>query len=234
MKKKITAIAIAGLAIIAFAIGCSDKELQGQYQQTIVQMAAQADSIKALHAAVQSKSDSLTLAMQSVSSVEARVDSISQKYQKASNSVASLSNKVKGLTKEFNSLQEDCSRREGELLSGIRERDSVLTVIDALFSDTNVTLTSVRGELGDERARTQWHADLLAKIKPWYKKWKHDSNRSFLKVLFAAGKAKKPDFEEPNLDSLMPPTGRIQQIVPADTTKIEDISMREDVGRLDL
>ncbi len=74
-----------------------------------------------------------------------------------------------------------------------------------MFTDTNVTLTTVRSELTDEQARVQWHSDLLAKIKPWYKKWKHDSKRSFLKVLFAAGKAKKPDFAEPNIDTLMPP-----------------------------
>lgn len=225
MRKRITALAVAGVAILAFAVGCTDKQMESAYQASLTQVAAQADSIRMLQNQIRVKTDSLNLAMESMHSANFVADSVAQDYQNAKNRAANLSKELKSLTKEFNTLQDDCSKREAELLTGIRERDSVLTVIDAMFSDTNVTLTNVRGELTDEQARVQWHSDLLAKIKPWYKKWKHDSKRSFIKVLFAAGKAKKPDFEEPNIDTLMPPIQRMQQVVPADTTKLKDISM---------
>jgi septal ring factor EnvC (AmiA/AmiB activator) len=220
MKISKSILVFAGLAAFGLLLsGCKDEELQGQYQQAVQQMAAQADEIKSLRAQVQVKSDSLTAVHEMVASTELRADSLNQKYRSAYNNAA-------GLSKELKSLQEDCSKREEELLAGIRERDSVLTVIDALFSDTNVTLTSVRGELGDERTRSVFLSDLLAKVKPWYKKWKHDATkRNFLQVLFASGKAKKPDFPEPNIDTLMMPAAKPEQIIPTDTTNNRDISL---------
>ncbi len=220
MKVSKSIIVFTGLAAFGLLLsGCKDEELQGQYQQAVQQMATQADQIKSLHAQVQVKSDSLNLALEAITATELRADSLNQKYRWASNNAA-------GLSKELKSLQEDCSKREAELLTGIRERDSVLTVIDALFSDTNVTLTAVRGELGDERTRSAFLSDLLAKVKPWYKKWKHDATkRNFLQVLFASGKAKKPDFPEPNIDTLMMPAAKPEQMIPTDTTNNRDISL---------
>lgn len=215
MKKRL--LAFAGTAVIALAIlaGCTDKEMQALYQQAVTQSAAQADSIRELKILVQSKSDSLTLALQNVetttTSAALRADSLSDKLRRTAGYASNLK-------KELATLQEECSKREAELLTGIRERDSVLTIIDALFSDTNMTLTAVRGELGDEKTRSRFLSDLLNKVKPWYKKWKHDSKRSFLKVLFAAGKAKTPDFPEPNLDSLMIPYETPVMETPTDTS----------------
>ncbi|MBK7092145.1 MAG: hypothetical protein IPH59_10590 [bacterium] len=225
MNRKITAIAVAGAAILAFAVGCTDKQMESAYQASLTQVAAQADSIRMLKNEMRVKTDSLNYAMETMHSASFIADSVSQDYQKAKTRAANLSKELKNLTAEYNTLQSDCSKREAELLAGISERDSVLMAIDAMFSDTNTTLGNVRSELIDEKTRTEWHADLLAKIKPWYKKWKHDSKRSFLKVLFAAGKAKKPDFEEPNIDTLMPPIQKLQQTVPADTSKIDGVSM---------
>lgn len=226
MNKRITAMTIAGIAIVAFAFGCSDKQMESAYQASMMQVAAQADSIRMLQSEIRVKTDSLSYAMETMHSASFVADSVSQDYQKAKTRAANLSKELKNLTAEYNTLQSDCSKREAELLTGISERDSVLMAIDAMFSDTNTTLGTVRSELITEQTRTEWHADLLAKIKPWYKKWKHDSKRSFLKVLFAAGKAKKPDFEEPNIDTLMPPIQKLQQTVPADTSKkIDGVSM---------
>lgn len=226
MNKRITAMTIAGIAIVAFAFGCSDKQMESAYQASMMQVAAQADSIRMLQSEIRVKTDSLSYAMETMHSASFVADSVSQDYQKAKTRAANLSKELKNLTAEYNTLQSDCSKREAELLTGISERDSVLMAIDAMFSDTNTTLGTVRSELITEQTRTEWHADLLAKIKPWYKKWKHDSKRSFLKVLFAAGKAKKPDFEEPNIDTLMPPIQKLQQTVPGDTSKkIDGVSM---------
>jgi hypothetical protein len=220
MKKTITVLFAAGLTVIAVVAGCSNKDMELAYQQALTQSAAQADSIRTLRIMVQSKNDSLIMANESTTAAEARIDSLITRYNKTAGYASNLK-------KELATLRDDCAQRESELLAGIRERDSVLTEIDALFSDTNVTLASVRTELGDERTRSQWLGDLLNKVKPWYKKWKHDSKRSFLKVLFASGKAKTPDFPEPNLDSITIPTSTTtpMQPAPTDTTKSKDVSM---------
>lgn len=215
MKYRIAILATAIIAVIIAAAGCTDKETQALYQTAVQQMAAQADTIRTLKSTIQTKNDSLALLASDKGSVALRADSLQEKLRKTAGYAANLK-------KELASLQDECSRREAELLSGIRERDSVLTEIDAIFSDTNITLTNVRGELTDQKSRTQWYSDLVSKIRPWYKKWKHDSKRSFLKVLFASGKAKTPDFPEPNLDSLIAPWDTIPKATPppADTTRV--------------
>lgn len=219
MRKMILAVTAAGLVALALLSGCTDKEMQAAYQQSLTTSAAQVDTIRMLRNTIQTKSDSLTMVLDMRGSAEMRLDTLMQKYQRATNNVA-------GLNKQLKNLQEECAAREEALLTGIRERDSVLTVIDALFSDTNVTLTQIRGELGNEKTRSAWLSDLLNKVKPWYKKWKHDATkRNFLQVLFASGKAKAPEFPEPNLDSLRMPVDTVQQIVPTDTAAIRQIRL---------
>lgn len=221
-------LVFAGVAVVGLLLGgCKDEQLEGQYQQAVQQMAIKADSIKSLRTMVQYKSDSLNLALESVNATALRADSLNQKYRWAANNAS-------GLSKELKSLQEDCSKREQELLAGINERDSVLTAIDALFSDTNSTLTAVRGQLGNEKTRTQFLTNLVDKIKPWYKKWKHDATkRNFLQVLFASGKAKKPDFAEPNLDSIRIPMDTTFQTLPSDTSKVKEVSLKSETSTAD-
>lgn len=216
MKHRITALSIAGMLVLALVLGCTDKEMESQYRLTVSQLAAQADTIRQLRNTVQTKSDSLSTALQLASSADMKGDSLLQKYQRASGHAANL-------TKELQALKNDCVEMEAGLRTEIQERDSILVAIDAIFSDTNMTLTSVRGQLSNERSRTQWLANLVEKIRPWYKKWKHDATkRNFLQVLFASGKAKTPVTEEPNLDSIRIPMDTTI-IIPADTTEIKDI-----------
>ncbi len=230
MKYRIAVLATAVVALIIAVAGCTDKETQALYQTAVQQMAAQADTIRTLKSTIQTKNDSLAQLATNIGTADLRADSLHEKLRKTAGYASNLK-------KELATLQDECSKREAELLSGIRERDSVLTEIDAIFSDTNVTLTNVRGELTDQKSRTQWYSDLVSKIRPWYKKWKHDSKRSFLKVLFAAGKAKTPDFPEPNLDSLIAPWDTIPKATPppTDTSKVIQLrSEKVDAGAVPL
>ncbi len=52
MRKRITALAVVGLALLAFAVGCSDKQLDSAYQASLTQVAAQADSIRTLQSQI--------------------------------------------------------------------------------------------------------------------------------------------------------------------------------------
>ncbi|MGB5105304.1 MAG: hypothetical protein WBP29_01165 [Candidatus Zixiibacteriota bacterium] len=219
MNKRITALSIAVMLVLALVLGCTDKEMESQYKLTVSQLAAQADTIKQLRTTVQKKSDSLTTALQLATSADMKGDSLLQAYQRASGHAANL-------TKELQALKNDCVEMEAGLRTEIQERDSILVAIDAIFSDTNTTLTTVRGQLSNERSRTEWLANLVEKIRPWYKKWKHDATkRNFLQVLFASGKAKTPVTEEPNLDSIRIPMDTTFKMVPADTSEIKDISI---------
>jgi len=207
----------AGLTIAAVG-GCSN-QTEVLYQQATSQLAAQSDSINALRVDVESLSDSMQMAMQQAAAAEEKVQILSEENQKASKQIATLSGKIRSMKGDYDSLQE-LSWNE------IVERDSLIFEINALFSDTNVTLKFVRDELGNEKLLSQMKSDLAEKIKPWYKKWKHDATkRSFLQVLFASGKAKKPEYPEPNIDTtLMLPIPRDTVTTPRDSVEINEIS----------
>ena len=216
MKHRITALSIAGILVLASVFGCRDKELEGKYNQSLSQLSAQSDTIRQLQNTVRVRTDSLSAALQMANNAGMKGDSLLDKYKRASGQVANLN-------KELKTLKDDCVEMVTNLRAEIQERDSILVAIDAIFSDTNATLGSVRGQLSNEKYRTQWLSNLIEKIRPWYAKWKHDATkRNFLQVLFASGKAKKPAFEEPNLDSIRIPMDTTIRIVPSDTTEMKD------------
>ncbi|TFH64886.1 MAG: hypothetical protein E4G91_04365 [Candidatus Zixiibacteriota bacterium] len=193
---RILAAAIVGLTVLLAVSGCSNKEAEMRAQQATSQITAQTDSLRVLNAQLTAKSDSLQVAMQLGDNANGKIESLTDQNQKASRNIAALSRKIEEKDKDYQNLEQS-SRYE------VFRRDSLLAEINSVFSDTNITLTEVRQELGNEKVLSQVKSDFIENVKPWYAKYKHDATkRSFLQVLFASGKAKKPATAEPSFDNL--------------------------------
>jgi TolA-binding protein len=223
---RILSAAVVGLTALFAVSGCSNKEAEMRAQQATSQITAQTDSLRALRTELTVKSDSLQIVMQLGTNANGKIQSLTDQNQKASRNIAALSRKIDEKDKDYQNLEQS-SKYE------VFRRDSLLAEINTVFSDTNITLSEVRQELGNEKVMSQVKSDFVENIKPWYNKWKHDATqRNFLQVLFASGKAKKPINVEPSfdnlkttLDSLSAP--RITPVTPnmPDTTEIRPISM---------
>ncbi len=224
--KKILSAAVVGLTTLLAVSGCSNKELETRYQQATSQITAQSDSLTAIRMQLAAKSDSLQVVMQLGGNANEKIQTLTEQNQKASKNIAGLTRKVEELNKNYAQLEQS-SKYE------VFRRDSLLAEINSVFSDTNITLTQVRQELGNAKVMSQVKSDFIDNIKPWYAKYKHDATkRNFLQVLFASGKAKKPVNVEPSfdnlkttLDSLSTATQKPIQPVSPDTMEIRPISM---------
>jgi TolA-binding protein len=193
---KILSAAVVGLTALVAVSGCSDKEAVIRAQQATSQIAVQTDSLKALRAELTAKSDSLQVIKQLGTNANTQIQSLTDQNQKASRNIAALSRKIDENDKAYQNLVQS-SKYE------VFRRDSLLAEINSVFSDTNITLTDVRQELGNEKVMSQVKTDFIENVKPWYTKYKHDATkRNFLQVLFASGKAKTPVNAEPSFDNL--------------------------------
>jgi hypothetical protein len=193
---KILSAAVVGLTVLLAASGCSNKDVEMRAQQATSQIAVQTDSLKALHAELAAKADSIQIVMQLGANANEKIQSLTDQNQKASRNIAALSRKIEEKDKDYQNLEQS-SKYE------VFRRDSLLAEINSVFSDTNITLIEVRQELGNEKVMSQVKSDFIENVKPWYAKYKHDATkRNFLQVLFASGKAKKPVNPEPSFDNL--------------------------------
>jgi flagellar basal body-associated protein FliL len=193
---KILSAAVVGLTVLLAVSGCSNKDAEMRAQQATSQIAVQTDSLKALRTELAAKSDSIQVVLQLGANANEKIQSLTDQNQRASRNVAALSRKTEEMEKNYQDLVQS-SRYEQF------RRDSLLAEINSVFSDTNITLTEVRQELGNEKVMSQVKSDFIDNIKPWYAKYKHDATkRGFLKVLFASGKAKTPATPEPSFDIL--------------------------------
>jgi uncharacterized lipoprotein YehR (DUF1307 family) len=193
---KILSAAVVGLTALVAVSGCSDKEAVIRAQQATSQIAVQTDSLKALRAELTAKSDSLQVIKQLGTNANTQIQSLTDQNQTASRNIAALSRKIDENDKAYQNLVQS-SKYE------VFRRDSLLAEINSVFSDTNITLTDVRQELGNEKVMSQVKTDFIENVKPWYTKYKHDATkRNFLQVLFASGKAKTPVNAEPSFDNL--------------------------------
>jgi chromosome segregation ATPase len=193
---KILSAAVVGLTVLLAASGCSNQDAEMRAQQATSQISAQTDSLKALRTELTAKSDSIQIVLQLGANANEKIQSLTDQNQKASRNIAALSRKTEEMEKNYQDLVQS-SRYEQF------RRDSLLAEINSIFSDTNITLTEVRQELGNEKVMSQVKSDFIDNVKPWYNKWRHDATqRNFLQVLFASGKAKKPVNTEPSFDNL--------------------------------
>jgi chromosome segregation ATPase len=207
MKKQRTLILATGLFALV-VIGCShEKE-----DQLTRQVAAQADSIRTMQNMILAQTDSLRSSKQELINVKTAYDSLAVQNQHASKQTS-------GKLAELNTQVHNLKNMNSNLIDAMKveeakndSADMVLRSLNAIFADTNVTLSNVRGELGDSKMQLADKLELIRKITPWYYKWRQDAHRSFIKVMFAAGKAKKPDFAEPDLTNAT-------TTPPTDTTK---------------
>jgi TolA-binding protein len=211
---KILSAAVVGLTALVAVSGCSDKEAVIRAQQATSQIAVQTDSLKALRAELTAKSDSLQVIKQLGTNANTQIQSLTDQNQKASRNIAALSRKIDENDKAYQNLVQS-SKYE------VFRRDSLLAEINSVFSDTNITLTDVRQELGNEKVMSQVKTDFIENVKPWYTKYKHDATkRNFLQVLFASGKAKTPVNAEPSFDNLKTPIDSLS--APRITPKVPD------------
>ena len=223
---RILSAAVVGLTVLLAVSGCSNKEAETRYQQASSQVTAQTDSLRALRTELTVKSDSLQIVMQLGANANGKIESLTEQNQKASRNIAALSRKIDEKDKDYQNLEQSSKYEQFR-------RDSLLAEINSVFSDTNITLTDVRQELGNEKVMSQVKSDFIENVKPWYNKWKHDATkRNFLQVLFASGKAKKPTNAEPSFDNLKTTLDSLNapRIVPVapetpDTTNIRPITM---------
>jgi hypothetical protein len=226
---RILSAAIVGLMVLLAVSGCSNKEAEMAYKQASSQVTAQTDSLRALRTELAAKSDSIRIVVQLGANAKEKIQSLNDQNQKASRNIAALSRKIDEKDKDYQNLEQSSKYEQFR-------RDSLLAEINSVFSDTNISLTEVRQELGNEKVMSQVKSDFIENVKPWYNKWKHDATkRNFLQVLFASGKAKKPLNAEPSFDNLKTTLDSLSapRIMPKapdtpdtpDTTNIRPITM---------
>jgi hypothetical protein len=226
---RILSAAVIGLTAVLALSGCSNKEAETRYQQATTQVTVQTDSLKALRAELNAKADSLQIVLQLGTNANEKIQSLTEQNQKASRNIAALSRKIEEKDKSYQDLKQSSDYE-------VFRRDSLLAEINSVFSDTNITLTDVREELGNEKVMSQVKSDFIENVKPWYAKYKHDATkRNFLQVLFASGKAKTPTNAEPSFDNLkttidslsaprIKPKAPVAPEIP-DTTQAKPITM---------
>ena len=181
---KFYALLIMGAFVIMS--GCSnEKKLLKQ------QVVAQADSISQLRVDLRSASDSLQNASMQLQQSRSEIDSISKEN-------ATHIQRARQLSSQVNKLKDDNKNLQDSLQISKSASDSIKTYYSGVLVDTINALAGFRSESAQAHQAVAQRDALLAQIKPWYTKWKHDSKRGFLKVLFGSGKAKNPDFPEPN------------------------------------
>jgi hypothetical protein len=193
---RILSAAVVGLMALLVVSGCSNKEAEIAYKQATSHVTAQTDSLKALRTELAAKSDSLQVAMQLGTNANEKIQSLTDQNQKSSRNIVALSRKIDEKDLAYQNLEQSSKYEQFR-------RDSLLAEINSVFSDTNISLTEVRQELGNEKVMSQVKSDFIENVKPWYAKYKHDATkRNFLQVLFASGKAKTPVNAEPSFDNL--------------------------------
>jgi hypothetical protein len=227
---RIISAAVVGFAALLAVNGCSNKEMETRYQQASTQVIVQTDSINALRAQLSAKSDSLHVVMQLGNNANGQIQALAAENQKSQKTIAGLHRKIDEQDKSYQDLKTSSTYE-------VFRRDSLLAEINTVFSDTNITLTEVRQELGNEKVMSQVKSDFIDNVRPWYAKYKHDAtHRNFLQVLFASGKAKKPTNAEPSFESLKTTLDSLSapRIVPAkapnapetpDTTTAKPVTM---------
>lgn len=194
-----TVVIVIVIAATLMAVGCGDTEnLENQLatantqvntldsaltatQSTLSLMVRRADSlqdvVQAEHAAFDSVSSSLKSAFARAGRAEQNLHAQRRRYETTIDSL--------------NGINDMNQEQISNLLAQVQNGEAQV----ALLQEDNNGLT---------RQRDSVYA-FMDRVQPWYDYYKHESQRNWLKKLFGAGNAGKPEVTEPEFNSTPPP-----------------------------
>lgn len=180
--------ALIGVILVVMT-GCSnEKKLLRQ------QVAAQADSLTQLRGQLQERSDSVQGLSSQLAQARAEADSIANIGETNKKQIGRLNSQLKVLRDSNSELKLSLDRTQAANDSLVQQ----VQYYSTLLADTVSALAGFRAENIRVYQTMVERDSLLAQIRPWYSKWKHDATkRNFIEVLFGSDKARRPDFPEP-------------------------------------
>jgi septal ring factor EnvC (AmiA/AmiB activator) len=177
-------------AIVMVSLGCSNEKKRLRQQ-----VAAQVDTLTQLRGSLQARSDSLQNAMTSLSQTRTVLDSVNSQNESFQQRIGRLNSQLKQ-SKEVN------ENLRASLDKSLALRDSLTAYYTQAFADSSSLLNRLRANITLADSTIAQRDTLMERIRPWYMKWRHDAHRSFIKVMFGAGKARKPNFPEPDVEAI--------------------------------
>jgi len=182
------------LALLCSIIGCiqetdkySQKEKVEPVDPVAVQMQALQDSLVTLH--------------QQVQTVKAQAQSLSAKCD-------SVAQEIIVLRAENGDLRAQLAQARDEVIPAMRQQyEDVFATQQGIIDDQAEEIDCLETEysfLSNDRdywrSTTYTLQEKNGNLVKWAKKWRHDSQRGFIKVMFGAGKAPTPDVPTPQLE----------------------------------
>ena len=182
-------ICLAGVVMLIMS-GCSNEK-----QVLRQRVAAQADTIAQINGKLLMKTDSLQNVTLQLNQTVLERDTVTKEKE-------TLTHNLRQLNSQMKQLKADNQELEKSLEKSLALRDSIVTYCSNALADSSKALGQLRIEISSAHLTISQRDSLLGEIRPWYTKWKHDATkRNFIKVLFGSGKAKPPNFPEPEMGS---------------------------------
>jgi chromosome segregation ATPase len=189
MKTVKLCLSLAGVVLLIMT-GCSNEK-----QVLRQRVAAQADTIAQINGKLQLKTDSLQNVTSQLNQTLVERDSVTKERETLAHNLRQLNSQVKQLKTNNQELEKSLDK-------SLALQDSIVTYCSNALGDSSRALGQLRTEISSAHLTISQRDSLLDEIRPWYTKWKHDATkRNFIKVLFGSGKAKPPNFPEPDMGS---------------------------------
>jgi len=181
-------ITVAAVALIA--VGCSQADLETELATTKAEMASLDSTLTATQAELNTsmaRNDSL---QQSLHLVENELDSVTESYESAAARANRLTAKLQEARTQY---QATVDSLEAVTLTQETELDRWKTELE----NVKMRVTATERQKNDLiRTRDSLYA-FIDDVQPWYDYYKNEARRNWLKKLFGAGDAEKPETTEP-------------------------------------
>lgn len=191
-------VIVAAAAAALLAVGCGNSgRLEGE--------------LAAANARIGSLDSTVTGTQTELMSTRQRADSLAKALRTSLAAVDSLSGATDRLSNRLYATRTRLEKSLDSLRGVLQAAEELTASLDTRLNDAQADIGALQQRadgLGSERDNLQIERDSLFAfvdaVRPWYDYYRSQSQRNWLKKLFGAGNAEKPNDPEPSFDVTPP------------------------------
>ena len=188
-------IAVAGL----LAIGC------GNSKQLEADLAAANTRAQELDSMLTVTQNQFQAEKEKSAEYQLALASAQEKHEDLNSSLNSANAQVKKLQSNLTQARAECTKALDSLNVVKMAVQSDLKTCETDLTDTQMRLETSELHAGSLMQTRDSLFGFVDDVRPWYGYYKQESHRNWLKKLFGAGRAKKPEKAEPSFDTKTTP-----------------------------
>lgn len=192
-------VIVVVVAAALTAVGCGDS---GRLENELATANAQIGSLDSTLSGTQTE----------LMSTRQRADSLARALRTSLAAVDSLSTSTGRLSDRLYATRTRCEKSLDSLRGVVQTAEEQAEGLGTRLQDAEAQIAALEQQtegLGSERDDLRRERDSLFtfvdEVRPWYDYYRQEAQRNWLKKLFGAGNAEKPDSPEPSFEVTPPP-----------------------------